>query len=75
MILMFDRAEGIRFTQSPSSGGPPSFPNPAWDWQFILPKFEVLQEYGFRARLVYREKCPREEIVKEYASWRESLAR
>jgi hypothetical protein len=74
-ILMFDRAEGIRFTHSPSSGGAPSYPNPAWDWQYILPKYEVLQEYGYRARLVYREKCPREEILREFTSWRASLAK
>src|SRR6185295_4465263 len=54
--LMFDRAEGIRFSHSPSSGGPPSAPNPAWDWQYILPKYEILQEYSYRARVVYREK-------------------
>ena len=73
--LMFDRTEGIRFTHSPSSGGLPSFPNPAWDWQYILPKYEVLQEYGYRARMVYREKCSREELLKEFTSWRASLPR
>jgi hypothetical protein len=72
-LLMFDRVEGMRFSQSPSSGGPPSFPNPAWDFQFIVPKYEVLQEYGFRARAVYRERCSREEIEQEVRSWRESL--
>jgi hypothetical protein len=73
MILMFDRTEGIRFTHSPSSGGVPSYPNPAWDFQYILPKFEVLKEYGFRARLSYRERCSREEIVREFEAWRGSL--
>ena len=73
--LMFDRTEGIRFSHSPSSGGIPSYPNPAWDWQYIIPKYEVLQEYGYRARVVYREKCSREEIQKEFKTWRESLAR
>ena len=71
--LMFDRTEGIRFSHSPSSGGPPSFPNPAWDWQFIVPAYEPLREYGYRARVVYREKCSREEIEREYKSWRDSL--
>jgi len=74
-LLMFDRTDGIRFTHSPSSGGLPSFPNPAWDWQFILPKYEVLQEYGYRARVVYREKCSREEILREFRTWRESLGK
>jgi hypothetical protein len=72
-ILMFDRTEGIRFTHSPSGGGDHKAnetTNPAWDFQYILPKWEVLQEYSFRARIVYREKCSREEILKEYAEWK-----
>jgi len=75
LIVMFDRVEGVRFAHSPSSGGPPSFPNPAWDFQFIVPKYEVLKEYGFRARMAYRERCPREEIDAEFKRWRESLAK
>jgi hypothetical protein len=74
-ILMFDRTEGIRFAHSPSSGGPPSFPEPAWDFQFTIPKYDVLQEYGFRARAAYRERCSREEVLKEVQSWRESIDR
>lgn len=73
MILMFDRSEGIRFSHSPSSGGPPSFPNPAWDFQFLVPQFEVGEHYDFRARLVYRERCSRDEIEQEFRDWRQSL--
>lgn len=72
-VLMFDRAEGIRFSHSPSSGGPPSFPNPAWDFQFIIPGYEVGREYGFRLRAVYRERCSREEILREFALWQTTL--
>jgi len=72
-IFMFDRAEGIRLSHSPSSGGQPSLPNPAWDSQFIIPKYDVLQEYGFRARAIYRERCSREEIEQEFRTWRASL--
>ena len=74
-ILMFDRTEGIRFSHSPSGGGPPSAPEPAWDWQFIIPKYDVLQEYGYRARIVYRETCSRDEVMKEFKSWRDSLGK
>ena len=73
--LMFDRTEGIRFTHSPSSGGLPSAPNPAWDWQFIIPKYDVLQDYGYRARVVYREKCSREELQREFKTWRDALGK
>jgi hypothetical protein len=47
-ILMFDRMEGIRFTHSPTGGGGNAAlktTNPAWDWQFIVPRVEVLAEY------------------------------
>ncbi|MCI0642876.1 MAG: hypothetical protein L0Y72_10110 [Gemmataceae bacterium] len=75
-IFMFDRMEGIRFTHSPSGGGltkERQTSNPAWDFQYILPKYEVKKEYGFRARLAYRPRCTRAEILEEVAAWRKSL--
>jgi len=69
-ILMFDRTDGIRFSHSPSGGGPD---NPAWDWQFIIPEYEVAHEYGYRARVVYRERCSRDEVLEEYKNWRATL--
>jgi hypothetical protein len=71
-ILMFDRTEGIRFTHSPSGGGANQqrqTTNPAWDFQYFLPRYEVNREYGFRARLAYRPRCTREEILREVAAW------
>ena len=73
LIVMFDRSENIRLTHSPSGGGfnkEAETTNPAWDFQFIVPKYEVMKEYGFRARLIYREKCSRDEVLKEYERWR-----
>jgi len=72
-ILMFDRTDGIRFAHSPSAGGPPSATEVAWDWQFIIPTYDVLREYGYRARVVYRERCSRAEVLKEFRTWRASL--
>jgi hypothetical protein len=75
-VLMFDRADGVRFTHSPSGGGvnkEAETTNPAWDFQFLVPKYEVKKEYGFKARVVYREACSRAEIVKEYQKWRKEL--
>jgi len=69
-ILMFDRTDGIRFSHSPSGGGPD---NPAWDWQFIIPDYDVAKEYGYRARVVYRERCSRDEVLDEYKKWRRDL--
>jgi hypothetical protein len=75
-LLMFDRSAGIRFTHSPSGGGynkELESTNPAWDFQFIIPAYEVLRDYGFRARAVYRERCSRHEVVKEFTDWRKVL--
>lgn len=71
-IFLFDRTAGIRFTHSPSGGGVNKelqTTNPAWDWQYILPSYELNREYDFRVRLVYRPRCSREEILKEYHAW------
>jgi hypothetical protein len=75
-LLMFDRNAGIRFTHSPSGGGGNTAletSNPAWDFQFIIPEYDVLQEYSFRARVVYRERCDRAEVLREVAEWRKNL--
>jgi hypothetical protein len=74
-ILMFDRTDGIRFSHSPSGGGPPSATETALDWQFIVPAYEVVQEYGYRARVVYRERCSRDAVLEEYRNWRATLER
>ena len=71
---MFDRTEGIRFTQSPSGGGlnkENQTTNPAWDFQYLLPRYEVTKEYQIRLRAVYRPRCSRDEIRQEYEKWRE----
>jgi hypothetical protein len=76
VILMFDRAQNIRFTHSPSGGGfnaEAQTSNPAWDFQFLVPKYDVMQDYGFRARLIYRERCSRAEVLKAYEQWRAGL--
>jgi hypothetical protein len=72
-ILMFDRTAGIRFTHSPSGGGvnaEQQVTNPAWDFQFLVPRYEVNTDYGFRARLAYRPRCSRAEVLREVAAWR-----
>lgn len=71
-IVMFDRAEGIRFSHSPSGGGGTldgSDTNPAWDFQFIVPKYEVDREYSFKARVVYKEYRGRQDVLEEFRRW------
>jgi hypothetical protein len=72
-IFMFDRTAGIRFTHSPSGGGSNrdrQTTNPAWDFQYLLPRYEVNQEYACRVRLAYLPRCSRGEVLQEYESWR-----
>lgn len=73
-IVMFDRSEGIRFTHSPSGGGASAehmTTNPAWDFQFLVPKPEVMRDYGFKVRTVLRPACPRAEILAELSRWKQ----
>jgi hypothetical protein len=66
LAFFFDRAEGIRFSQSPTGGGEFS---PAWDFQYIVPQFTTGREYSFRVRMVYKKWAGREDIVNEYSQW------
>lgn len=46
---MFDRADGIRMSHSPSGGGNNAeyqTTNPAWDFQFIVLNYDVMKPYG-----------------------------
>jgi hypothetical protein len=75
-MVMFDRTEGLRITHSPSGGGTNTAAqttNPAWDFQYFLPKYEVNTEYRLRARAIYRERCSREQVLKEYETWKAGL--
>lgn len=59
----------IRFSQSPTGGGAD---NPAWDFQFIIPEFEIKKTYAFSARLIYKEFISAGDIAAEYESWTQS---
>jgi hypothetical protein len=73
VIVMLDRAEGVRLTHSPSGGGANAerqTTNPAWDFQYVLPKYDVNVDYELKGRLVYRPRCSRDEVLKEYENWK-----
>jgi hypothetical protein len=75
-VVMFDRTAGLRLTHSPSGGGANTeaqTTNPAWDFQYVLPEYEVNNEYHLRARVIYRQRCPREQVLKEYETWAKNL--
>jgi hypothetical protein len=68
-LLMFDRQDDIRFSHSPIGGGG----TPAWDFQFIIPNYQVGRKYGFRARIVVkkftRQESARKDAIQEYERW------
>ena len=66
LMFMFDRSEGIRFSQSPTGGGEK---NPAWDFQFIVRNFEVGKPCSFRARLAYRPFLGCRDVEHELHRW------
>jgi len=71
-IVMFDRKDGIRITHSPSGGGGAPgrrTTNPAWDFQYLIPEYEAARTYELRVRTVFRPRCSRDDVLKEYDSW------
>ena len=74
-IVMFDSKQLVRFSHSPSGGGfnaERRSANPAWDFQLIIPEFEVPERYRLDVRALLRPRCSREEILAEYTHWIDS---
>jgi hypothetical protein len=73
-LVIFDRDLGVRFAHSPSGGGVNASlhtGNPAWDFLYIIPGYEVLKPYTLNVRTVLRPRCSREEILREVNHWQE----
>ncbi len=68
LIYIFEPDALIRFSHSPSGGGPTTAKdgyNPAWDFQYLIPGYETGKEYGFRMRLVCKPWKDRADIIAE----------
>ncbi len=77
LILMFDRAstaeDEIRLSLFKFKV--PKHPRPAWDFQYVAHKLETGKQYGFRGRLVWKKFVDEADVLREYESWRERLAK
>ena len=71
LAFMFQPDAGIRFSQSPSSGLDEDI-YPAWDFQFIVPDFEVGRVYSFKARLTYKEFAGANDLLGEFEAWKKA---
>jgi hypothetical protein len=76
-IVIFERPEGIRFAHSPSGGGRNEEmrdTNPAWDFQWVIPDYEIGKDYLMRYRAVYKQWAGRDDVLAEVAKYRRRLA-
>ena len=69
-VQMFRPADGVRLTQSPSGGGEG---NPAWDFQFFIPDYEVGRLYQFVMRAMYLPYESPEQIAVATSAHRKAL--
>jgi len=69
-VLMFRPSDHVRFSQSPSGGGKG---NPAWDFQWFIPQYEVGQRYRFVMRAMYLPFESGKQIIQATAPHRAAL--
>jgi len=76
-ILMFNKMHSdedeIRFSLFKFKV--PRVPRPAWDFQYVIRNIEENQEYGFKARLVWKKFVSPEDCLKEYETWAASFGK
>ena len=71
-VQMFRPSDGTRLSQSPSGGGKG---NPAWDFQWLIPQYEVGKTYRFAMRAMYLPYESPEQIRRVARSHRAALNR
>jgi len=71
LVLMFRPKDQIRMSQSPSGGGQG---NPAWDFQYLIPDYEVGKRYQMVMRAMYVPYESPEQIERASQPHRKALA-
>ena len=75
LIMMFDKSysprDEIRFSLFKFKV--PKFPRPAFDWQYVIHHVRPDEQYGFRARLVWKPFVSAEDCQQEYDRWSRQL--
>lgn len=69
-VNLFREKDQIWFAQSPSGGGKG---NPAWDFQWFIPDYQVDEAYGFVMRAAYLPYTNREELIEKITPHLEAL--
>jgi hypothetical protein len=62
----------LRFAHSPSGGGKANTgddTNPAWDFQLVVPDYEVGKEYGLEMRVVFKPWVDRADVLNEVRAY------
>ena len=67
---VFRPQDQVRLTQSPSGGGKG---NPAWDFQYLIPDYQVGKRYQMVMRGMYVPFESRQQIERVTASHRQAL--
>lgn len=71
LVFIFRPKDQIRFSQSPSGGGQG---NPAWDFQYLIPNYQVGKRYQMVMRVMYLPYESPEQIQRASTAHRNGLA-
>lgn len=73
LIYLFEPNPYLRFAHSPSGGGDTldkSDTCPAWDFQLVIPHYEIDKTYGYTMRVVYKPWVDRNDVLAEVRKFR-----
>lgn len=72
LIYMWKPSPYLRFAHSPSGGGDNEMKDdtcPAWDFEFVVPHYEIGKEYGWQLRIAYKPWRDRADVLREVKSY------